>query len=318
MAARWRVIWQNLCKAGRFCGRGVGGWARCCENNTYGPQQCAMLWPCLQVEGEETYMLRQIVTFDKDRCNGCGLCVHACHEGAIGLVGGKATLLRDDFCDGMGDCLPACPADAIRFEQREALPYDEAAVQARKAGEGVAAVPAPNGASTAAHPSVPAGAPVAWPGFAPMTGDPAPVWDAAPAAARADGVVGGPESQLAQWPCQIKLVPVNAPFLQGARLLVAADCTAFAHPDFHRQFMAGRVTLVGCPKLDAVDYSEKLAGIFALNDVRDVLVARMDVPCCGGIQRAVAQALASSGKRIPARVVTIARDGRVLAEEHIN
>ncbi len=263
-------------------------------------------------------MLRQIVTFDKDRCNGCGLCVHACHEGAIGLVGGKATLLRDDFCDGMGDCLPACPADAIRFEQREALPYDEAAVQAKKAGEGIAAAPASNGASTVARPSVPAGVPVARPGFTPMAGGPAPVWDAVPAAGWAADAADGPKSQLAQWPCQIKLVPVNAPFFQGARLLVAADCTAFAHPDFHRQFMAGRVTLVGCPKLDAVDYSEKLGGILALNDIQDVLVVRMDVPCCGGIQRAVATAIAASGKQVPARVVTIGRDGRVLAEEHIN
>ena len=266
-------------------------------------------------------MLRQIVTFDKDRCNGCGLCVHACHEGAIGLVDGKATLLRDDFCDGMGDCLPACPADAIHFEQREALPYDEAAVQAKKAGAGVAApfapVPASNGGVTGASPSILAAASAGRPGFAPMAGGPAPVWGVAPApvAGWAADVEGGPESQLAQWPCQIKLVPVNAPFFQGARLLVAADCTAFAHPDFHRKFMAGRVTLVGCPKLDAVDYSEKLGGIFALNDIQEVLVARMDVPCCGGIQRAVSTALAGSGKQIPARVVTIGRDGRVLAEE---
>ena len=263
-------------------------------------------------------MLRQIVTFDKDRCNGCGLCVHACHEGAIGLVDGKATLLRDDFCDGMGDCLPACPADAIHFEQREALPYDEAAVQAKKVGRGPDSPSAPLVPQTAAMPGlgmtgVEAAAVAV---TQPCVGMPAhaPVWDAAPAAGFAAGA-DVPKSQLAQWPCQIKLVPVNAPFFQGVRLLVAADCTAFAHPDFHRRFMAGRVTLVGCPKLDAVDYSEKLGDILALNDIQDVLVVRMDVPCCGGIQRAVSTALAASGKQIPARVVTIARDGRVLAEE---
>ena len=270
-------------------------------------------------------MLRQIVTFDRDRCNGCGLCVHACHEGAIGLVDGKAALLRDDFCDGMGDCLPACPMDAIRFEQREALPYDEAAVQAKKAGRGsdspsapsapwVAVMPGLGGvgveAAAVAAPQTGASMPVG----ALLTGAGAPVWDAAPAAGFA-AAADTSKSQLAQWPCQIKLVPVNAPFFRGANLLVAADCTAFAHPDFHRRFMAGRVTLVGCPKLDAVDYSEKLGGILALNDIQDVLVVRMDVPCCGGIQRAVSTALAGSGKQIPARVVTIGRDGRVLAEE---
>lgn len=231
-------------------------------------------------------MLRQVVVFDEGRCNGCGLCVHACHEGAIGLVGGKAALLRDDFCDGMGDCLPACPAEAIRFETREALPYDEAAVQAARAGE-----PAGTQAASASAPL--AGA--AWSVAAPTASE--------------------PKSRLAQWPCQIKLVPASAPYFQGASLLVAADCTAFAHPDFHRRFMAGRVTLVGCPKLDAVDYSEKLGAILALNDVRDVLVVRMDVPCCGGIQRAVSAALAASGKALPARVVTLGRDGAHLREE---
>ncbi len=251
---------------------------------------------------EDPTMLRQIVVFDRERCNGCGLCVHACHEGAIGLVEGKAALLRDDFCDGMGDCLPACPMDAIRFEQREALPYDEAAVLAKKAAAQAAAAA---GAAPAA-PAVPGVfSPMVAPAVSPL----------APAAPQAADGGAQPASRLAQWPCQIKLVGVNAPFFQGARLLVAADCTAFACPDFHERFMAGRVTLVGCPKLDAVDYSEKLGAIMALNDIREVLMVRMDVPCCGGLQRACAVALSASGKSVPNSVVTLGRDGRILRTE---
>lgn len=209
-------------------------------------------------------MVRQIVVIDGQRCNGCGLCVNACHEGAIGLVEGKARLLREDFCDGMGDCLPACPMNAISFEEREAPAYDAQAVAAARPG--VAADP------------------------------------------------GHDASQLAQWPCQIRLVPPVAPYFAGARLLVAADCTAFACGDFHNRFMAGRVTVVGCPKLDPVDYSEKLAAILAGNDIAEVLLVRMDVPCCGGLERALAKAVALCGRDVPARVVTVGRTGRVLGE----
>ena len=211
-------------------------------------------------------MQRTVITIDEDACTGCGLCVTACHEGAIGMVNGKARLLRDDYCDGMGDCLPECPAGAISFEVREAAAYDEQAVRAAKA-------------------------------------------------ARADEPA--PASQLAQWPCQIKLVPPTAPYFDGADLLVAADCTAFAFADLHRTLMAGRVTLIGCPKLDAVDYADKLGAILAGNDVRSVVVARMEVPCCGGLTSAVERALVASGRQIPASCVTFGVDGTVLGMEPI-
>lgn len=225
-------------------------------------------------------MLRTIVHINEELCDGCGACARACHEGAIAMVGGKARLLRDDYCDGMGDCLPACPAGAITFEQREAAEYDAAAVAQRRAA--LVWEPATPGVT-----------------FAPT------------AAAEAPSSAGAP-SQLAQWPCQIKLVPVHAPYFQGADVLVAADCTAFACADFHRLLMAGRVTLVGCPKLDAVDYAEKLGTIFAANDVRSVTVARMEVPCCGGLEQAVRRAVAASGRDVPLSVVTVSRDGRIL------
>lgn len=236
-------------------------------------------------------MLRTIVRIDREACNGCGLCVEACHEGAIGLFDGRAQLLRDDYCDGMGDCLPACPCGAISFEEREAAAYDEGAAarfRALREGAGAAqpAVPAPTwdvvlGIGDTAAPSPLAGAPAA-------------------------------ASQLAQWPCQIKLVPVQAPCFAGCDLLVAADCTAFACADFHARFMAGRATVVGCPKLDGVDYAEKLGAILRSNDVRSVLVARMDVPCCGGLQRAAQAAVAACGRDVPCSVVTLDRAGRVV------
>ena len=233
-------------------------------------------------------MIRKIIQIDRDACNGCGACAAACHEGAIGMVDGKAVLLRDDYCDGLGDCLPACPTGAITFVEREAAAYDESAVLARKAAalKGSAPVTAsgcPGSRSQALRP----------------TSTPASEADR-------------PVSCLGQWPVQIKLLPVEAPFYQGAKLLVAADCTAFSRADFHQRFMRGRITLIGCPKLDEGDYAEKLTEILRRNDIREVTVVRMEVPCCGGIQRAVETALRESGRFIPWQVVTLGRDGSIL------
>ncbi len=226
-------------------------------------------------------MKRKIIQIDRDACIGCGLCVSACHEGAIGMVDGKATLLRDDYCDGLGNCLPVCPVDAIHMEEREAAPYDEAAVQAKAEMPPLACGCPGSAAKTLARPSMST--------------------PAAPA-----------ESCLRQWPVQIKLAPPNAPYFSGADLLIAADCTAFAFGGFHQVFMKDKITLIGCPKLDEGDYTEKLAEILRLNTIQSLCVARMEVPCCGGIERAARQALASSGKDIPLQVVTLSTDGRVL------
>ena len=234
-------------------------------------------------------MIRKIIHIDEEKCNGCGACVTACHEGAIGLVDGKAKLMRDDYCDGFGDCLPGCPTGAITFEEREAAAYDEQAVLENKQKK-AAAQPAFHGCpGSQMHQFARAAA--------------------APAAASAP--VGQP-SQLDQWPCQIKLVPVNAPYFEGAKLLVAADCTAYAYANVHQEFMQGKVTIIGCPKLDAVDYSEKLTQILAQNNIRSVTVLRMEVPCCGGLEQAVIKALQNSGKMIPWQVVTFSVDGRIL------
>lgn len=200
-------------------------------------------------------MIRKIIQIDEEKCNGCGACASACHEGAIGMVDGKAKLLRDDYCDGLGDCLPTCPTGAISFVEREAAAYDEAAVQAAKTKKG---------------------------------------------------------SELRQWPVQIKLAPVNAPWFDGAKLLVAADCTAYAYADFHQDFIKGHIALIGCPKLDGVDYAVKLTDIIRNNDIRSVTVVRMEVPCCGGIENAVKTALQDSGKLISWNVVTIAIDGSMI------
>ncbi len=259
-------------------------------------------------------MIRRIIKIDRERCNGCGLCAQACHEGAIGMVEGKAQLLRDDYCDGLGDCLPVCPTGAITFVEREAAPYDAAAVAqsqksaSRKEGPhscpGSACSSIPGRSHAPASPAVSQGCPGSR------------VQTLKASAAGVPAPAGGPVSHLAQWPVQIKLLPVEAPFYQGARLLVAADCTAFSRGDFHQRFMQGRITMIGCPKLDSVDYAEKLSEIFRCNDIQDVTVVRMEVPCCGGIQRAVEAALAASGKKIPWQVVTLGRDGSILGEVH--
>ncbi len=241
-------------------------------------------------------MKRKIIQIDETKCNGCGACANACHEGAIGMVNGKAKLLRDDYCDGMGDCLPQCPTGAITFVEREAAAYDAKAVQAARQAQGAAAHAHTGGGGcpgmkmrTLHRPAADAAAP------------------AEPAGSAGEGV-----SALGQWPCQIRLVPVNAPYFNGARLLIAADCTAYAYANFHRDFMRGKITLVGCPKLDAVDYAEKLTEIIRTNDIKSVTVVRMEVPCCGGLEAAVKKALQASGKFIPWQVVTLALDGRIL------
>ena len=254
-------------------------------------------------------MVRKIIKIDKERCNGCGLCCEACHEGAIGMADGKAKLLRDDYCDGLGDCLPVCPTGAITFEEREAAEYDEAAVKERMAnmekkppaggcpGSNAHAIKRDAGASV----TLPCGCP----GSNAKTLE-HPEGSAAPEDAPQVS------SQLAQWPVQIKLVPVNAPYFEGANLLVAADCAAYAYGNFHSEYMRGKVTIIGCPKLDEGDYSEKLAEIIRQNNIQSVTVVRMEVPCCGGIEHAVKAALLNSGKMIPWQVVTISTNGSIL------
>ncbi len=262
-------------------------------------------------------MKRRIIKIDESKCNGCGLCAAACHEGAIGMVDGVAKLLRDDYCDGLGDCLPACPMNAISFEEREALPYDEAAVKAamaaREAEKAKLAEIAKRAEEAAAEvrkePTLGCGCP----GSMAKAIEREDACDCSgQAEAPANTVVAKPQSQLRQWPVQIKLVPTNAPYFDGAKLLVAADCTAYAYANFHEDFIKGRITLVGCPKLDMVDYAEKLTEIIANNDIKDVTVVRMEVPCCGGIEMAVKRALQASGKFIPWQIVTISSDGEIV------
>lgn len=219
-------------------------------------------------------MIRKIIKIDVEKCNGCGACARACHEGAIEMVDGKARLAREDYCDGLGDCLPECPCGAISFEEREAPAYNEAAVLAAKQKKNVVQeMPAEKSVQGESHASC---------------------------------------SQLGQWPCQVKLAPINAPYFQNAELLIAADCTAFAYANIHNDYMRGKITLIGCPKLDAVDYSEKLTEIIKSNNIQSVTVLRMQVPCCGGIEMAAKRAVESSGKKIPVQVVVVSIDGKIV------
>ena len=245
-------------------------------------------------------MIRKIIEINEEKCNGCGLCAQACHEGAIGMVNGKAKLLRDDYCDGLGDCLPVCPVDAIRFVEREAAAYDEEAVKANMAakaagGHGCSSAPASDA-------PLPCG----------CSGSHVKEFHRDSSCSCSSGPV---ESQIRNWPVQIRLAPVNAPYFDGANLLIAADCSAFAYGDFHNKFVKDHIMLVGCPKLDPVDYSEKLGEIIANNDIKSITLVRMQVPCCGGLQMATARAIQASGKTdIPARVVVISTDGRIVSE----
>ena len=235
-------------------------------------------------------MKRRIIEIDENKCNGCGACAEACHENAIAMVDGKAKLMRDDYCDGLGDCLPACPTGAITFVEREAAAYDEQAVmenKQRKIREQGMTLPCGCPGSQSQN----------------IQRQDVPTVETSQAQQT---------SRLSQWPVQIKLVPVNAPYFDGARLLIAADCTAYAYANFHQDFIKGRITLVGCPKLDAVDYSDKLTEILKHNDIRSITVVRMEVPCCGGIEQAVKKALLNSGKLIPWDVVIVSTDGRIL------
>lgn len=235
-------------------------------------------------------MKRKIINIDEEKCNGCGACAKACHEGAIAMVNGKAKLMRDDYCDGLGDCLPVCPTNAISFIVREAAEYDEAAVMENKKKKMAEGVP-----------------------FKGCPGSQAKLLNSF-AQPSASEPVDTPEmsSCLSQWPVQIKLAPINAPYFDGARLLIAADCSAYAYANFHREFMKGHVTLIGCPKLDSVDYSEKLTEIIRTNNIKSVTIVRMIVPCCGGLENAVKKALQDSGKFIPWQVHTLTLDGKLL------
>ena len=227
-------------------------------------------------------MIRRIITIDEEKCNGCGLCAKACHEGAIGMVNGKAKLLREDYCDGLGDCLPACPMNAITFVEREAPAYNEAAVLAAK---------------KAKEEKMPCGCPGS-------------VCQSISRESHDECIYVS--SELTNFPVQIKLLPPTAPYFDGADLLIAADCTAYAYGNFHREFMQRKVTMIGCPKLDMVDYSEKLTEVFRNNNIRSITVTRMTVPCCGGLTFAVKKAIDNSGKKIPLQIVTISPDGRLI------
>ena len=273
-------------------------------------------------------MVRRVIHIDQEKCNGCGICANACHEGAIGIVEGKAQLLRDDYCDGLGDCLPTCPTGAITFVEREAAAYDEAAVKAhmeRRKQEQAATQASDTHSSAVQEASASTGCPGSR--ARQIVHEEAPVFTGCPgsrsqqishveeAEQAAQNEAAAPcsmQSQLTNWPVQIKLAPVRAPYFDQARLLIAADCTAYAYANFHQEFLKGKVALIGCPKLDDVDYSEKLTEIIRNNDIQSVTIVRMEVPCCGGLQHAAMTALQNSGKFIPWQVVTISIDGKIL------
>ncbi len=239
-------------------------------------------------------MIRKIVHIDEEKCDGCGICVDACHEGALQLIDGKARLVSESYCDGLGDCLPECPQGAIILEEREAEPFDEEAVkkniEARKLNiADTLTCGCPGAESKVIHRENSVAASIN------------------PLAQKA-------ESRLAQWPCQIKLVPVNAPYLDNAHLLIAADCTAFAYAGIHEDFMRNKITLMGCPKLDSVDYSEKLTEILMAHQIKSITILRMEVPCCNGIVNAVKKAMTESQKMIPWHVVTISTAGKIIED----
>lgn len=238
-------------------------------------------------------MIRKIIKINEEKCNGCGLCANACHEGAIAIIHGKAKLIRDDYCDGLGNCLPVCPTGAINFEEREAAEYDEEAVKVHQNSE-KRATPACGGGGCPGTRSKMIARYETFPDEIPIN-SPTHI-----------------ESQLMQWPVQIKLVPINAPYFENANLLIAADCTAYAYGDFHNRFIKNRITLIGCPKLDEGSYAEKLTEILKNNHIKSITVVRMEVPCCGGIENAVKDALKNCGKIIPWQVVTISADGQIL------
>lgn len=275
-------------------------------------------------------MIRRIIEINEEKCNGCGACAAACHESAIGMANGKAKLLRDDYCDGLGDCLPQCPTGAIKFVEREAAEYDEAAVLANKKKKGAEVMHGCPGSRAMRLKPPEYGAAEKQNGvrlFEKMRHHGTDAESSREAVRTGETSASGKmdtiafdrtseecasepaRSQLAQWPCQIKLVPVRAPYFEGADLLITADCTAYAYANFHQEFMRGRITLIGCPKLDSVGYSEKLTEIIRENDMRSVTVLRMEVPCCGGLEQAAKKALQRSGKRLPWQVVTVAVDG---------